>query len=258
MKLVVDVGNTNTVLGRARNGEIEERWRVQTRPGITPDELWHSWKPMLGDELHSRTRVLGASVVPDVTEALRNLLHRYLEVPPYLLESPWTDIPIRVAAGSGEDVGADRVAGAAAMYETYGTGIVVDFGTATTIDVVGEGGTYRGGVILPGVRSAAHGLASAAAKLPLISPRRPRKIACGNTVEAIQSGLFYGTAGAVQRVVDELRGEFSLDPHGPVVATGGMADPFRELCPTITHRDPNLVLRGIIQAFENATDNGGS
>lgn len=246
MTLLVDVGNTNTVLGWAEDQSILERWRLETRAGATPDEIWHQWSAMLGDGLASNTPVRVASVVPDLTESIRSLSERYLSRSPFILEPPWDAAPIEVASVDHEGVGADRVAGATAMYREYGSGIVVDFGTATTVDVVTDPGVYRGGVILTGVRSGAHGLAAAAAKLPLVSPRPPGKISCRSTEEALQSGLFYGTAGAVERVVAELRDRFEMDPQRPIVATGGMADSFRELCEPLTHFDRNLVLKGLM------------
>ncbi len=249
MTLIVDVGNTRTMMGLYRGGEIVRRWRLETRVGRTTDQTWAEWRRLVGEDLSGSTSVLVASVVPDVTEAIRGLHDRYLEEPPWFLEPPWEAIPIEVGTRSPGAVGADRVAGAAALHARFGGGIVVDFGTATTLDFVDASGVYRGGVILPGLRASARGLASVTAKLPRISPRFPGEFGCADTREGLLSGLYYGTAGAVERIVRELVDHFEPARDPSVVATGGGAEPFVELCSPITAHAPDLVLEGLVRCY---------
>lgn len=249
MKLIVDVGNTQTMMGLYREDRVVERWRMETRPGLTADQTWVEWRGLVGEGLDETVTVLVASVVPDVTETLRALHGRYLDRRPWFLEPPWSDVPIEVGTRNPGAVGADRVAGAVALYERFGGGIVVDFGTATTLDYVDAAGTYRGGVILPGLRASARGLASVTAKLPRISPRAPEDFGCGDTREGLLSGLYYGTVGAVERIVRELIDHFDPPRDPSVVATGGAAEPFVDLCSSITAHAPDLVLEGLVQSY---------
>lgn len=249
MKLAVDVGNTHTMLGLYEEGDLRSRWRVRTRPGVTRDEIWAQWKNLMGDALHRDLDVLVACVVPDVTEALLDLQGRYLRDRPWMLEPPWNHLPLEVGTRQPEAVGADRVAGAVALFERHGAGIVVDFGTATTLDFVDDAACYRGGVILPGLEASARGLSNETAKLPLISLRPPEDFQCSDTREGLLSGLYYGTAGAVERIVRELSGTFDVPERHRVVATGGAAKPFLDLCPSITDHAPNLVLDGLIRCY---------
>lgn len=250
MTLIVDVGNTQTMMGLYEGERVVERWRMETRPGHTADQTWAEWHGLVGDALGRSTTVLAASVVPDVTETLRALHGRYLDEPVWFLEPPWTGVPIEVGTRNPGAVGADRVAGAVALYERFGGGIVVDFGTATTLDYVDAEGAYRGGVILPGLRASARGLATVTAKLPRISPRPPEAFGCGDTREGLLSGLYYGTVGAVERIVRELIDHFDPPRDPSVVATGGAAEPFVDLCSSITAHAPDLVLDGLVRCYD--------
>lgn len=249
MKLVVDIGNTHTVLGLVKNGEMPDRWRVQTRPGATADELWHQWKHVIDEDLPENLEVLVASVVPDLTTEIRRLRPRYLSRDPWFLEPPWDDTSLTVGTDSPESVGADRVAGAVQLHREFGGGLILDFGTATTIDVVTGDGTYRGGVIFPGIEASAIGLSSAAAKLPRISPEGPGEFSYSDTNAGLLSGLYYGTAGAVERLMDELKTRVGFEEDVPVVATGGGAESFTGFTDVITDVRPNLVLDGLRECY---------
>lgn len=249
MKLAVDIGNTHTVLGLVRDGSLVDRWRVQTRSGATADELWHQWKLVIDEDLPRDLRLLVASVVPDLSTEIRQLPSRYLDVEPWFLESPWEDAPVSVETANPESVGADRVAGAVKLYREFGPGLILDFGTATTIDVVNDGGSYEGGVIFPGIEASAIGLSSAAAKLPRVSPEEPDAFSYSDTNSGLLSGLYYGTAGAVERLMDELKDEAGFDGEVPVVATGGGAEAFTRFTDVITDVRPNLVLDGLRECY---------
>lgn len=249
MKLIVDVGNTHTVLGLVNDGEMTDRWRVQTRVGATTDELWHHWNMVVDETLTRDLEVLVASVVPDLTTEIRDLSSRYLENDPWFLESPWSETEIEVNTDNPGSVGADRVAGASRFYDEFGGGFILDFGTATTIDVVTDEGTYEGGVIFPGIEASAIGLSSEAAKLPRISPEDTLEFSFSDTRSGLQSGLYYGTAGAVERLIFELNQKVGLGGNVPVVATGGGAEGFTRFTDVISDVRPNLVLDGLRDCY---------
>jgi type III pantothenate kinase len=142
------------------------------------------------------------------------------------------------------------VAGASAFYEEFGSGIIVDFGTATTLDVVTGEGHYEGGVIFPGIEASAVGLSTQAAMLPQVPPDPPNSLSFSDTTSGLQSGLFYGTAGAVERLIDELVDSSSLEAQMAIVATGGGASDMNELTEAITHVRENLVLEGLISSLD--------
>lgn len=245
MELVVDVGNTHTVLGLVKNEDLVNRWRLQTRPGATADELWHQWKLVIDESLPTDLKLLVASVVPDLSREINRLADRYLSSDPWLLEYPWQESPVTVETDNPESVGADRVAGATKIHSEFGGGMILDFGTATTIDVVTQDGSYQGGVIFPGIEASATGLSSAAAKLPRISPEEPDDFSYSDTNSGLRSGLYYGTAGAVERLMEELKAKAGFTDDVPVVATGGGARAFTRFTDVITDVRPNLVLDGL-------------
>lgn len=246
MILAVDVGNTHTVLGLLEGRDIFGHWRVSTDPALTADELRVKIEALLsldGHELSEVDRVVIASVVPALTLAWEELSERStgrrpLTVGPGLK----TGLPIRYDNPS--EVGADRIVNAVAAIEDFGAPvIVVDFGTATTIDVVAGDGAYIGGVIAPGVETSAGALFDRAARLSAVDLEAPEKVIGSNTREAVQSGLLFGEAAMVDGLVNRVRGELGAD--APVVATGGLAHKMAPLCRTIEHVDEDLTLRGL-------------
>lgn len=250
MKLLVDVGNTTINLGLAEGDELVNSWRLHTNREWTADELFFQWQSMIGESFGPGLELTIASVVPELSRTIRRMARSRLDQDPYFLESPWEASAVSVETDYPDEVGADRVAGAEAMVALYGPGIVVDFGTATTIDFIDTSGNYRGGVIIPGFQAASRGLADETALLPSISPENTSEFGFSNTREALESGLVYGMAGSVGRIIDEFRDQ-GVSEEAPVVATGGGAELFLDICDEITDHAPELVLRGLLRIAGN-------
>lgn len=244
----MDVGNTHIVLGRFESGRVLDRYRLETRTGMTADELLNCWSMLLDVEEPETLELLVASVVPEITKEIR-ALDRDTSLEARFLEPPWTSSPIDVGTDHPERVGADRVAGSVAFHEEFGGGVIVDFGTATTLDLVSAEGVYRGGVIFPGIEASAHGLSEQAALLPQVTTEPPGEISFTDTQSGLRSGLFYGTAGAVERLIDELLDQSDLPGDAPVVATGGGSRQMAHLIGRITHVRRDLVLHGLMASL---------
>lgn len=244
MKLAVDVGNTHTIVGKIGEGGIERTVRTETRSGMTGDELHQQWSSFFQFESLDELQLVVASVVPELTRELREL-RRQFGLDLNLLEHPWNETPITVDTHRPDRVGPDRIAGATAFHREYGGGIIVDFGTATTLDLVSEDGRYEGGVIFPGIEASASGLADQAALLPQITTDPPEELSYEDTQSGLRSGLFYGTAGAVERLIDEIIRESDLPNDPAIVATGGGSEPMSRLIDPITHVRKDLVIEGL-------------
>jgi len=253
--LAIDVGNTETVLGVFDGDRLAWHWRVATRPDRTADELALLFGGFLEQQGLSFSRqitgVAIASVVPDQTQALREMVRNYFHFPPVVVE-PGIKTGISVVTDNPKEVGADRIVNALAAFTRYGGPcIVVDFGTATTYDAVSEGGEYLGGAIAPGIQVSATALFSATARLTRVEVRAPRSVVGRNTVESLQSGLVFGTAAEVDGMVERMRKELGGD--AVVVATGGLAWAVISECHTIDHHEPWLTLEGLRLVFEKNT-----
>lgn len=252
MLLAVDVGNSNTVLGVSEGAELVHHWRVSTEHHRTPDELALTFQGLLNfADLslgHDLTGLVVASVVPPVTETLRDMAGRYLAVPPVVVE-PGTRTGIPMKVDNPRDIGADRIVNAVAAAELYGApSIVVDFGTATSFEVVDRDGAFVGGAIAPGVRLSADALSEHAARLPEVEIASPDAVVARSTVTALQSGIVHGFAGQVDTLVRRLASE--LGPGVTTVATGGMAPTVLAACETLDHHDPWLTLKGLRLIWE--------
>jgi type III pantothenate kinase len=244
--LAVDVGNTHTVLGLIDGDDIFGHWRVATDAALTADELRVKIDGLLsleGHELGEVDRVVIASVVPTLTLAWEELSERSTGRRPMTVGPGLrTGLPIRY--DNPAEVGADRIVNAVAAIDRFGAPlIIVDFGTATTIDVVASDGAYIGGVIAPGVETSAGALFDRAARLSAVDLEPPEHVIGSNTRAAVQSGLLFGEAAMVDGLVDRVRGELGAD--APVVATGGLAGKMAPLCRSIEHVDEDLTLRGL-------------
>ena len=255
MLLAIDVGNTGTVLGVFRGAELIRHWRMATRRERTADELALLFEGFLEHVGLSFSReitgVAIASVVPDQTQALREMVRTYFHFHPVVVE-PGVKTGIPILTDNPREVGADRIVNALAAYTRYGGAcIVVDFGTATTYDAVSERGEYLGGAIAPGMGVSATGLFQAAARLPRVEVAPPRSVIGKNTVESMQSGLVLGTAAEVDGIVERMQKE--LGGQATVVATGGLAGVVAPLCQTVDHVDPWLTLEGLRLVFEKNT-----
>jgi type III pantothenate kinase len=250
MLLAADVGNTEIVLGVFRGPELAHTWRVSTQAERTADELallLAGFLAQRGISLESDvTGLVVASVVPDVTAAIREMT-RDFGAPPVIV-GPGTKTGVPILTDNPREVGADRVVNALAAFTRFGgPAIVVDFGTATNFDVVSDKGEFVGGVIAPGMQASAASLFSRTARLTRVELVAPANAIGKSTVECMQSGLIYGTAGAVDSIVERIRGE-----AGPatVIATGGLAPVVIPHCHTIDHHEPWLTLEGLRLVFE--------
>ncbi|MBL0214715.1 MAG: type III pantothenate kinase [Myxococcales bacterium] len=229
MLLAVDVGNTNTVLGVFRDDLLAASWRIQTVAERTSDEYAVLLKTLLdmeGFPWKSIDAGIISSVVPPAVFGLQRFFKHYCGGPA-LLVGPGIKTGMPILYENPREVGADRIVNAVAAYEDLGAAqgtmgcIVVDFGTATTWDVVNPKGEYLGGVIAPGIQISAEALYEHAAKLPRVELARPGKVVARNTVASMQAGLVYGYAGMVDALVDRIRAEVEWPAR--CVATGGLA-----------------------------------
>ena len=252
MLLAVDVGNTEIVLGVFRGAELEHTWRASTMPERTSDELALLLSGFLshaGMSFESQiTGVIVASVVPAVTSSLREMAERYFPFPPVIV-GPGTKTGVPVLTDNPREVGADRVVNTLATFAKFGgPAIVVDFGTGTNFDVVSDKGEFLGGVIAPGLQISAASLFSRTARLTRVELVAPHSPIGKSTVEAIQSGLVFGTAGEVDGIVGRIKSE--LGGTAVVVATGGLAPVVLPHCRLVDHHEPWLTLEGLRLVFE--------
>jgi type III pantothenate kinase len=251
MLLAVDIGNTETVVGVFRDGELAWRWRMATEPERTADELALLFGGFLQQQGLSFDRnvtgVVLSSVVPSSTQAMREMVSRYFRFPAVVVE-PGVKTGVAVATDNPKEVGADRIVNALAAFEGYGgPAIVVDFGTATTFDVVSEKGEYLGGAIAPGVQLAARALFDHTALLPLVELAAPGSVIGKNTVDSVQSGLVFGYASMIDGMVERISKELGSPT---VIATGGLAPMVIGECRTIDHHEPWLTLEGLRLVYE--------
>ncbi len=252
MLLAVNVGNTSTVLGVFRGSELEHQWRVSTEGERTADELAVLFGGLLevaGLSFSNQiTGVVLSSVVPSSTAALRDMVNRYFNFPPVVVE-PGTRTGLSIQTDNPREIGADRIVNALAAFHRYGGPcIVIDFGTATTYDVVSEKGEFLGGAISPGVQTSNASLSRETARLPQVELHAPRSPIGRNTIEAIQSGLIFGAAAEADGMIDRIRKE--LGGNATVIATGGLAPDVVPHCQFVDESDPWLTLEGLRLVFE--------
>jgi type III pantothenate kinase len=250
MLLVVDVGNTNLVFGLFDGQRLERSWRVSTSKERTVDEyavLCHNLFDLYGMTLDEIQSVVVSSVVPPLNDRLERLSRKYFHVEPLFVDPERQKI-MPVLYEPASDVGADRIVNAIASVEMVGAPvIVVDFGTATTFDAISAAGEYLGGVIVPGIGISAEALFVRAAKLPRIEIKAPSHVIGKRTVEAMQSGIFYGYVSLVEGVLRRMKQE--LGPAS-VVATGGLAPLIAGHAEGIDRLEEDLTLQGLRIFFE--------
>jgi type III pantothenate kinase len=250
MWLAVDIGNTNTVLGffEQKRNRLRHRWRISSDRDRTVDEVSLLLRQLLDAVGLEPRQICGAvvgSVVPALTPEYSGAIRTVLEREPIEVTSR-LNLGLKLATQDPDQIGADRLANAVAARQRYrGAVIVVDFGTATTFDVISGDGEYLGGIIAPGVRTSARDLFSRAAKLPrFVEIREPPAVIGKTTEESILSGLFFGTVGQIDGVVRRI--EEQLEEKTTVVATGGLAHLIAPGSATIQEVCPNLTLEGLI------------
>lgn len=253
MLWAIDVGNTHTVVGLHDGTDWRATWRVTTRGTGTEDELAATLRTLCaGAGLpFAADGMVVASVVPSVDESWTRLAREHLAVDPRFLRTG-AEVGLAVRYEPPNAVGADRIANAlAALQTTPPPFVVVDFGTATTFDVVGPDGAYEGGSILPGPLVSMEALFSRTAKLPQIRLAPPERAIGRTTVEALQSGIVLGYAGAIDALARRIRDE--LGGSAPILVTGGLGSEFMELCVELDRYEPNLTLDGLRLAYRRWT-----
>ena len=251
MLLAVDIGNTTTGVAVYSDDRLVHHWWLSTLRERTADELMvvlASLMRLSGADPREITGVAVSSVVPSQTGPWQQLCRQFLHLEP-LVVGPQTDTGVVIGYRFPEELGADRIVNAAAAVHLYGAPvIVVDFGTATTFDVVDAQGRYLGGAIAPGVGISAEALFERAARLPRVELRRPPAAVGRSTAESIQSGIIFGFAGQVDGLVRRLMRE--LDGPARVVATGGLAELIAPECETVEEVNPLLTLEGLRLIFQ--------
>jgi len=253
MLLAIDSGNTNVLFAVYDGDERRGEWRSSTGGTRTADEYAVWLMQLMAGEGVKPADIDGAiiaNVVPAATFDLVSLCRRYFDVEPLQIGDPAVDLGIEVRVPNPEEVGADRLVnavGAAGRYEL--PLIIIDFGTATTFDVVGESGAYEGGVIAPGVNLSIEALHMAAAKLPRVDVRRPPHVIGTATVPAMQSGIYWGYVAMIEGLVRRIEAEYGTPMT--VVATGGLAPLFNRATEAIDHLDGDLTIRGLLTIYQH-------
>ena len=246
MLLAIDTGNTQTVIGLFDGTDLADHWRIATAAERTSDELALMIQQFLGfhgfsfdDQI---TGVAVCSGVPRITASLREMTRRYFGFDALIIE-PGVRTGMPILYDNPKEVGPDRIADAVAAYETYGgPTVVVDFGTANTIEAISEKGEYLGGAIIPGIEISLDALFGRAAALRRVELVPPRNVIGKSTVESIQSGAIYGFSGQVDSMVERFEAELG---ECTVVATGGLAELIIPHSRTIEHFEPWLTLEGL-------------
>ncbi|HOK06526.1 MAG TPA: type III pantothenate kinase [Syntrophales bacterium] len=247
MLLVVDVGNTNTVLGLYDGERLLHDWRIRTVVDHTVDEygmlIYNLYKSSKIGASRKVSAIIISCVVPPMLNILEPLCERYFHIKP-LIVGPGIKTGMPIYYDNPKEVGADRIVNAVAAYEKYRRDlIIVDFGTATTFDYVSPRGEYMGGCIAPGIMIASEALFERAAKLPRVEFSKPRSVIAKDTVSSMQAGIMYGYAGLVDGIVGRMKAEAGGEPK--VVATGGLARIVAPETKTIEIVDEMLTLEGL-------------
>ncbi|MNJ54189.1 Type III pantothenate kinase [compost metagenome] len=253
MFVVVDVGNSNIVLGIYKGRELLHHFRLSTNRQSTADEygvtiynLFQMSKIAVGDI----EGVIISSVVPPLMHVLEELSEKYLRKKP-LVVGPGIKTGLNLRYENPREVGADRIVNAVAAVEQYGGPlVVVDFGTATTFDCIDAAGNYLGGAIVPGIGISTEALYQRASKLPRIELEKPKKVIGRNTVHAMQAGIIFGYAGQVDGIVSRIRREMNADAELKVVATGGLAELIASETEYIQEVNQLLTLEGLRIIYE--------
>lgn len=252
MILTLDVGNTNMTGGIFKDDEIIATFRITTKMPRTSDEYGMLLCNIIQQNQINPKEIKDAiicSVVPNVMHSLTSAMIKYLNIKPIIVGAG-IKTGLRIAVPNPQQVGADRIVDAVAAYELYGGPVLVmDFGTATTYDLVDESGAFVGGITAPGIRTSANALWKEAAKLPEIEIKKPEWIVGRDTITSMQSGLVYGQIGQTEYIIKKVREETGLEDM-KVVATGGLGRIIAESTNMIDVYDPNLTLKGIYSVYK--------
>ncbi len=252
MILVIDVGNTNIVLGAYEESQLIAYWRMTTTSNRTADEMGMFMYGLFSQqklEVEKLEQVMICSVVPDIMYSLKHAIRKYFNKDP-LIVGPGIKTGMNIRIENPKELGADRLVNAVAGMELYGVpNIVIDFGTATTYDIVDASGAFISGITSPGIRICADALWQRAAQLPKVEIKKPKSIMAKNTIESLQAGLVYGYIGQVEYIVRKIQEEMNL-PHIKVIATGGLAKIIDEGTDIFDEYNPFLTLEGLRILYE--------
>lgn len=254
MLLVMDVGNTNTVIGLYDDDQLKDHWRLSTNKQKTVDEYG-----LLLDQLfkaHSVvpediSDVIMSTVVPCMKDLLPEVFKKYYDLEPMII-GPGIKTGMNILYDNPREVGADRIVNAVAAYKKYGgPGIVVDLGTAISIDIIDEDGDYLGGMIAPGIAISTDALFMRASKLPRVEMIEPESAIGKTTIGGLQSGIFYGFTGMVDRMIEEILKELKRDKDQvQIIATGGFSRSIIQASKYIQRRDKLLTLDGLKYIYD--------
>ena len=252
MLLVTDVGNSNITLGVFDGDKLEATFRMTTKIPRTSDEYGIVLRNLLQHsqiDVREIAAAVVSSVVPNVMHSLTSAFIKYIHVTPIIV-APGIKTGIRIATENPRQIGADRIVDAVGAYGLYGGPvIVIDYGTATTYDLVDASGAFLAGVIAPGIRTSAKALWEEAAKLPEIEICKPKSILAQDTITSMQAGLVYGQIGQTEYIISHMRQEFAAGEI-KVVATGGLGKTIASETSSIDIYDPNLTLHGMRLIYE--------
>lgn len=259
MIMTIDVGNTNITVGVFQGDDVRARFRITTKMPRTSDEYGMTLGNLLMQNEIDRVEiedVIIASVVPNVMHALEGAIIKYFNIRPIIIE-PGTKTGIRIMTENPRQIGADRIVDAVAAYDIYGGPVLVlDFGTATTYDLVDKDGAFISGVTAPGIRISAKALWEDAAKLPEIEIRKPASILAKETVTSMQAGLVYGQIGQTEYIVRNMIKEANMG-EVKVVATGGLGRIIANETDVIDVYDPDLTLKGMHLIYKKQNRKSG-
>ncbi len=249
MLLVIDVGNTNTVLGLFDEDKLIHDWRIRTEIDHTVDEygmlifnLYQSSR-MKTEEIKAVTAIIISCVVPPMLNILEPLCVKYFNVKPMIV-GPGIKTGMPINYDNPKEVGADRIVNAVAAYDKYHqAAIIIDFGTATTLDYISPKGEYMGGCIAPGILISSEALFRRAAKLPRVEFSKPKSVITKDTVSAMQAGIMFGYAGLIDGIVERMKKEVNTKPL--VIATGGLASVVAPETKCIDKIEEMLTLEGL-------------
>lgn len=260
MLLVVDVGNTNITMGVYDGKNLKTTFRMMSKQPRTSDEYGITLRELLrtnGVKKEEIEGVIMASVVPNVMHSLVNGITKYIGKNPMIV-GPGVKTGIRVTSENPREIGADRIVDVVAAYVKYGgPALVIDFGTATTYDLVTEDGSFSVGITAPGIRISAKALWEDTAKLPEIEIKKPKSILAQETISSMQAGLVYGQIGQTEYIIRQVRKESGYD-NMKVVATGGLGRIIADETDEIQIYDRDLTLEGLRIIYEKNTDRRGN
>lgn len=258
MLLAIDAGNTNIVFAVCDDDKVKHSWRCQSSASRSADEYAAWLLPLLAHNalsLKDISDVIISSVVPGANMNLQQFCGTYVGHRPFWVRTGEAAMQLETLVDKPEEVGADRLVNAIAVNKHYKPpAVVLDFGTATTFDVIDANGCYLGGVIAPGPNLSLNALHSAAAKLPKVSIRKPPGIIGRNTVHAMEAGMYWGYVGLIEGTISRIAHQLDTAPR--VIATGGLARIFESDLPSLTHIDDDLTLKGLIELYKTLSEDG--